>query len=929
MKTGHKLIAAMLALLMIAGLMVSAPWAVEAHAAESTSIHLEVTHVNPLYADIVTEDDLVQPGPTLLLAGDDDITYLTKVKDAANVVREGMVNRDETIVVYYHMDDYTLEGAEALIEEIAATALEHTGVPTEGDYLRWQFGGWDATMNGNWDEDPITHLYVADVTITYTYTYYTSAVDEAEMNDAVDQILAELNVGTLSDYNKIHAIYEYICDNVVYDKSESEDTYKHTAHAALISEKAVCQGYALAFYRLALELDVDARLIAGQGNGQPHGWNIVQVGDVYYNLDSTWDAGKDSKAWEWFMLSNASFENHTRDTEYNTKAFNQTYPMSEDDSIPCPHDLVTGDIVEATCTADGVKPSTCQLCGHKFEEILTATGHDYDDGVVTKEPTCAATGVKTFTCSKCEGTKTQSIATVDHTYGAAVVIDPSCTAEGYTQHTCTVCGYMYTDTPTEKTAHVFDSGKVTTEATCTEDGVKTYTCTGTGCNKTKEEAVPATGHDFDEGTVTTPATCEEDGVLTHKCTNTGCDETKATSIAPTGHDYDEGKITTQPACTTEGVKTYTCATCEGTKTESIAATGHTYGAGVELKPTCNTQGYTQYTCTICNYQYADNYVTPLEHNFEDGICIDCGAKAVYRVYGSNRYATSFAIADSLKEELGVNQFSSIIIACGDNFADALSGSYLAAVKHAPILLTNGENTEDLIAYIQKNLGTGGTVYLLGGNVAVPETIEEDLEAAKLNVKRLSGKTRYDTNLAILEEAGVGNQEILVCTGTSYADSLSASATGKPILLVGESLTDAQKAFLETTSGKFFVIGGQGAVSSGVALGLQTYGEVERISGATRYETSILVAKQFFSNPTSAVLTYAQNFPDGLCGGPLAYVTGSPMILTATDHSDEAVKYTASMDITQGYVLGGSSLIADSTVRAIFNMEEDHRITVRS
>ena len=52
-------------------------------------------------------------------------------------------------------------------------------------------------------------------------------------------------------------------------------------------------------------------------------------------------------------------------------------------------------------------------------------------------------------------------------------------------------------------------------------------------------------------------------------------------------------------------------------------------------------------------------------------------------------------------------------------------------------------------------------------------------------------------------------EVLIATGKNYADSLSASATGLPMLLVDKNLTDSQKAFLQNTSRKFVILGGTG------------------------------------------------------------------------------------------------------------------------
>ncbi len=81
--------------------------------------------------------------------------------------------------------------------------------------------------------------------------------------------------------------------------------------------------------------------------------------------------------------------------------------------------------------------------------------------------------------------------TTAHTHNyKAIVTAPTCTAKGYTTHTC-ACGNSYVDTYTNALGHAWDSGKVTKPATVTETGIKTYTCTR--CSATKTEAIPATG----------------------------------------------------------------------------------------------------------------------------------------------------------------------------------------------------------------------------------------------------------------------------------------------------------------------------------------------------------------------------------------------------------------------------------------------------
>ena len=76
-----------------------------------------------------------------------------------------------------------------------------------------------------------------------------------------------------------------------------------------------------------------------------------------------------------------------------------------------------------------------------------------------------------------------------HDY-AVTVTAPTCTAKGYTTHTC-ACGDSYVDTYVDALGHAWDNGKVTKKPTETETGVKTFTCTR--CGETKTEVIPATG----------------------------------------------------------------------------------------------------------------------------------------------------------------------------------------------------------------------------------------------------------------------------------------------------------------------------------------------------------------------------------------------------------------------------------------------------
>ena len=286
-----------------------------------------------------------------------------------------------------------------------------------------------------------------------------------------------------------------------------------------------------------------------------------------------------------------------------------------------------------------------------------------------------------------------------------------------------------------------------------------------------------------------------------------------------------------------------------------------------------------------------------------------------RVYGRDRYATSIAAADAMKAKLGVSQFKTIVVACGTNFADALSGTYLAGINDAPIVLVNKATEASVIDYVNKNLASNGKVYILGGNLVVSANVENSLKA-KFQVKRLAGTDRYGTNLAVLRETGVkSGDEILVCSGLSYADCLSASSAGKPILLVNKTLNDAQKQYLSGLKANYTLIGGTVAVTTNVEGSVKTYGATTRVGGNTRFDTSAMVAAKYFPKAEVAVLAYAMNFPDGLSGGPLGVVNNAPILLVTSSNNAAAASYAKAAGVKGVLVLGGPALISDAAARA--------------
>ncbi len=426
MRTCKRSAALLLALLLLLGTAQA-----ETFTLSSQQDDLTLTWVNPLYADVLEEEQLTQPAVQAPVYYALSSGYATQLEEAAALLREGMVSRTASITVYYAStdSDYT-----SITYDIFDLAVAHTGQPDEGDSLKFVYGGYNATISR--ERQSGTYYYA----ITYTMTYYTTAAQEAQLTQAVEHLLEQLDLYSATDYEKVAGVYQWICENVTYDYDTLNDSsylLKYTAYAALIDKTAVCQGYAVLFYRLMLELGVDARVISGLGNGGGHGWNIVLLCPYYYNLDCTWDAAnvQSGGSYGYFLKSASTFSGHVRDSDYTSDEFNAAYPMAAGDYSPSTTtghtagQAVQENVVEAGCEEEGSYDlvTYCTSCGKELsrESAATApTGHSYT-GTVTTPATRYTTGTMTYTCTRCGDSYTQSIEPTDAAFLFDDVQDPA------------------------------------------------------------------------------------------------------------------------------------------------------------------------------------------------------------------------------------------------------------------------------------------------------------------------------------------------------------------------------------------------------------------------------------------------------------------------------------------------------------------------
>ena len=242
--------------------------------------------INPEYEDLFSESDI---GTSDISGFEGEAVQCGSLEEVIEALREGLVNREENPTAVL-VTTTAYQVSKDTLNDILDRIYDHTGTPTEGDYLRRDIGYIGIGFEGSGS--------VEDGVITYTYTftlgsikYFTTAAQEREMDQKVSQVLASLALDGKTQKGKIDAIYDYLIRNVKYvsdaELADENNVIKYSSYAALVQHNAVCQGFAGAFYRLCLESGIDSRIVSS--NAMNHAWNIVELGGSYYHVDATWD----------------------------------------------------------------------------------------------------------------------------------------------------------------------------------------------------------------------------------------------------------------------------------------------------------------------------------------------------------------------------------------------------------------------------------------------------------------------------------------------------------------------------------------------------------------------------------------------------------------------------------------------------------------
>jgi putative cell wall-binding protein len=345
------------------------------------------------------------------------------------------------------------------------------------------------------------------------------------------------------------------------------------------------------------------------------------------------------------------------------------------------------------------------------------------------------------------------------------------------------------------------------------------------------------------------------------------------------------------------------------------------------------------------YRYRVSAVDHLDHESQASPSVSVipwADNVVSRTAGADRYQTAIAIADAHFDPADVE---TVVLATGEDFADALAASGLAGAYDAPLLLVRrGQVPSEVFARMDAypNLQH---VFIVGGTGVISEWVQAAFAQrygengvwgpTGVLVQRFAGPTRYETAAAVALQVfratdGQSAERVLVARGDVFADALAiapiAYATERPVLLVTPNTLPGPVVTLvrDLRVKEAVIAGGPGAVSGGAQAQLDALlaanggAPSERWYGADRYATASAIARggigRGWVEPTFVGTATGSNFPDALGGGVATGAEGGVLTLTApTALSPDAARFVSdhSALIERLEVFGGAGAVAPS------------------
>ncbi len=234
--------------------------------------------------------------------------------------------------------------------------------------------------------------------------------------------------------------------------------------------------------------------------------------------------------------------------------------------------------------------------------------------------------------------------------------------------------------------------------------------------------------------------------------------------------------------------------------------------------------------------------------------------------------------------------------------------------------------ETQVNYSRGNSEVDGNIFFRAKFICENSTLQSKLrQLNKFTHKQLKGINRYETSVKVSKEGWSSSNTVLLVNGYANADGLVAtplaSAYGAPIILSEKnSLPSETKAEIKRLNpSKVIFIGGKTVLSDSLKKQLQEIKpnlEIERIGGATRFDTSLLVAKKLDTivDVNKSYVCYGLGEADALSIAAKAGEDKSPIILAEKNAIPKStIDWLRIESLQTAYFIGGTTNITKAVI----------------
>ncbi|OXZ27787.1 N-acetylmuramoyl-L-alanine amidase [Finegoldia magna] len=290
---------------------------------------------------------------------------------------------------------------------------------------------------------------------------------------------------------------------------------------------------------------------------------------------------------------------------------------------------------------------------------------------------------------------------------------------------------------------------------------------------------------------------------------------------------------------------------------------------------------------------------------------------VQRISGENRVQTAIEVSKKMFKE-GTNK---VVLANQDNYSDVLTAAPFAKANNASLLYVSSNSiSKEVMSEIARLKAKEITI--IGGEKSVDEGLKKELEKRNFKVDRLSGADRYKTSAQIAAKLIDDKTTTLeIASGENYADALSLNNAAEkdkaPILLVRVNAIDksVEDVIKSSKASLINIAGREKSVSESTKANIKKISNatVNRIGGADRYETSILLAK-YSGAKEVVVVASGENFADALVAAPFSAKQKGAILLTNKDKlGQNAEQFIKDTKFNKSYVIGGEKSVSEDVI----------------